>query len=292
MYVIMGGTGHVGSATARALLRRGEKVTIVTRNAARASQWRKEGADLAEADVEDVASLRAAFRRGRRALILNPPADFRTDTDVAERHTVAKILEALEASGLEKVVAESTGGAQPGERLGDLNVLWELEQGLDRLPIPSAINRAAYYMSNWDGMLDAVRDTGKLPTLFSADLLIPMIAPHDLGEVAAERLMSQADDVGIRYVEGPRRYTSADVAAAFAKALRRPVTLEVTPRERWKQAFLGLGFSDAAAASYTRMTAASVDGGFDLADDPVRGGTSLDEYIRDLVTGNRERKRA
>jgi hypothetical protein len=31
---------------------------------------------------------------------------------------------------LEKVVAESTGGAQPGDRIGDLNVLWELEKGL------------------------------------------------------------------------------------------------------------------------------------------------------------------
>jgi hypothetical protein len=57
---------------------------------------------------------------------------------------------ALEGSGLEKVVAESTGGAQPRDRIGDLNVLWELEEGLSRQTIPAAINRAAYYMTNWD----------------------------------------------------------------------------------------------------------------------------------------------
>lgn len=283
MYVIMGGTGHVGSATAETLLARGQAVTIVTRSAARADKWRDKGADIVEADVEYVASLRAAFRRGRRAFLLNPPADTSKDTDAIERHTVANILAALQDSGLEKVVAESTGGAQPGERIGDLSVLWELEEGLRRQSIPAAINRAAYYMSNWDWLLDTVRSTGKLPTMFPADLPIPMVAPRDLGEAAAARLMSPLDDVGVRYVEGPRRYSSKDVATAFSQALGRPVALEVVPRDKWKETFLGLGFSDAAADSYARMTAVSVDSGFDLPEEPLKGGTALEEYIGNLV---------
>lgn len=218
-----GGTGHVGAATARALLALGAEVTIVTRSAARAAHWRARGADIVQANVEDVASLRAAFRRGRRAFLLNPPADTTTDTDVVERHTVANILAALEGSGLEKVVAESTGGARPGSRIGDLNVLWELEEGLRAQALPAAVNRAAYYMSNWDGFLETVRNTGVLPSLFPADLAIPMVAPKDLGEVAAARLMTSLDDRGVRYVEGPRRYTPSDVARAFAETLGRPV---------------------------------------------------------------------
>jgi uncharacterized protein YbjT (DUF2867 family) len=283
VYVIMGGTGHVGSATADSLLARGEAVTIVTRSAEHADEWRRKGADIAEADVEDVASLRAALRLGRRAFLLNPPADTSTDTDAVERRTVAKILAALEDSGLEKVVAESTGGAQPGDRIGDLNVLWELEQGLQAKAIPAAFNRAAYYMSNWDGQLDRVRSTGELSTLFPADLALPMVAPRDLGEVAAARLVSSLDDTGVRYVEGPRLYSSNEVAAAFSKALGQPVKVKVTPRDQWKQAFVGMGFSEAAAESYARMTAASIDEGFDLSDDPLRGSTTLDDYIADLV---------
>lgn len=109
--------------------------------------------------------------------MLNPPADTTGDTDVVERHTVANILAALEESGLEKVVAESTGGAQPGNRLGNLNVLWELEEGLRQQPIPAAINHAAYSMSNWDGLLDTVRTTGILPVMFAADLPAPNGCP-------------------------------------------------------------------------------------------------------------------
>jgi len=283
MFIIMGGTGHVGSATAAALLRRGEPITIVTRNAQHAAPWHARGAEIAEADIENVAGLRAVFRRGRRAFLLNPPADIATDTDVVERHTAARILAALEDSGLEKVVAESTGGAQPGERIGDLSVLFQFEEGLRRQPIPAAINRAGYYMSNWDGMLATVKQTGKLPTMYEADLAIPMVAPRDLGEVAALRLLSGADDTGIRVVEGPQRYTSRDVAEAFAKALGRRVEVDVTPRSAWEAALRSAGFSAAAADSYARMFAVSVDQGFESPADAWQGETTLDAYIRDLV---------
>lgn len=283
MYVIMGGTGRVGSATAAALLARGEQVTIVTRDANRAGAWLTEGAEIVEANVNEVASLRAAFRRGSRAFLLNPNADTSADTDAVERRTVANMLSALDGSGLEKVVAASTGGAQPGDRIGDVNVLWELEEGLRRQPIPAAINRGAYYMSNWDGQLDAVRQTGTLQTMYPADLLIPMVAPLDLGEIAAQRPVSTPDDTGIRYVGGPRRYSSADVAKAFSQALGAPVSVDVIPRDEWEEAFQGLGFSEAAADSYARMTAVSLDGGFDMPDDALRGATTLEAHIRDLL---------
>lgn len=283
MYVIMGGTGRVGSATAAALLARGEQVTIVTRDANRAGAWLTEGAEIVEANVNEVASLRAAFRRGSRAFLLNPNADTSADTDAVERRTVANMLSALDGSGLEKVVAASTGGAQPGDRIGDVNVLWELEEGLRRQPIPAAINRGAYYMSNWDGQLDAVRKTGTLQTMYPADLLIPMVAPLDLGEIAAQRPVSTPDDTGIRYVGGPRRYSSADVAKAFSQALGAPVSVDVIPRDEWEEAFQGLGFSEAAADSYARMTAVSLDGGFDMPDDALRGATTLEAHIRDLL---------
>lgn len=283
MYIILGGTGHVGSATARELLKRGCKVGIVTRHAASAGAWRDQGADVIEADIDDVASVRAAFQRGKRALLLNPPADTREDTDAVERRTVARILAALDGSGLEKVVAVSTAGAREGACLGDLNVLWELEEGLRRQAIPAAINRGAYYMSNWAGLADQVRQTHTLPTMIPQDMKIPMVAPGDLGLAAAERLLSPLDDTGIRTIEGPASYSPADVVAAFSRALHQEIGLAVTEPGKFKEAFLALGFSDAAAASYARMTALSIELGFEPKDDTWRGATSLDAYIGSVV---------
>jgi uncharacterized protein YbjT (DUF2867 family) len=283
MHIIMGGSGHVGSAVAETLIARGEGVAIVTRDASHTNAWREKGVRILEADVNDVSSLRAAFRQGRRAFLLNPPADIKTDTDAVERRTVAGILAALDGSGLEKVVAESTAGAQAGECIGDLNVLWELEQGLLDQAIPAAINRAPYYMSNWDDQLDAIRKTGVLQTMYPADLKLPMAAPRDLGAIAADRLISAMEDIALRYLEGPERYSSADVAEAFAKALGRPVKVMVTPRSEWEETYRKLGFSVDAARSYARMTAVSLNGGFDFSGEPIRGETTLEQYIHALV---------
>ena len=279
MYVVMGATGHVGAAVAQTLLATGEDVTILTRRPERAGRWRDKGASVAMADAEDVDSLRAAFRRGRRAFLLNPPADTAGDTDATERRTIANILAALEDSGLEKVVAASTYGARPGQGIGDLSTLWELEEGLRRQPIPAAINRGAYYMTNWAGLLETVAQTGKLPSMFPADMPMPMVAPADLGEAAAARLLAPLDDVGVRYVEGPQRYTPQDVAQAMSRTLGRGVTVDVVPRDRWEAVYKGLGFSDEAARAYVRMTAVTLDEDFDKPGDVVRGHVSLADFI-------------
>jgi uncharacterized protein YbjT (DUF2867 family) len=277
MFVIVGGTGRVGSATAETLLAEGQPVIIVTRSGSNAGRWRERGAELAVADVRDVDALRAVFRRGRRAFLLNPPADPSSDTDEEERATVRCLLAALDGSGLEQVVAQSTYGARPGERCGDLTVLHGLEEGLRAQPIPALIMRAAYMMSNWDGALDAARAGGVLPSILPRDLLLPMVAPRDLGAVAARLLQEPARETKIHHVEGPERYTPGDVATAFARALDRRVEVEVTPRERWEEAFRGLGFSEEAARSYARMTAVTVDESM-LPASPIRGEISLMDY--------------
>lgn len=283
MYVILGGTGQVGSATARALLDEGQQVTVVTRDESHGENLRKAGAKLAVADVRDVNALRNVFQAGKRAFLLNPPADPSGDTDKEERENVAAIIAALNGSGLEKVVAASTYGAFEGERCGDLTVLHEFEQALGRQPIPAAINRAGYYMSNWAGMAETAQESGTLPSFFPADLSIPMVAPADLGRAAARRLMSGTDDVGIEHIEGPDRYTANDVAAAFSEVMGRKIVIQEVPRDTLEMTFRDFGFSDKAAASYACMTRRIIDGKAIPKDKPNFGNVTLKDYLASVL---------
>ena len=283
MYIILGGTGHVGSAVASALLSQHQSVTIVTRDASKGQQWKRNGASVAVADVHDTQALREVFRRGKRLFLLNPSADPSTDTDFEERKSVASILEALNGSGLEKIVAESTYGAQRIDRAGDFGILYDLEEALRAQPIPASIIRAAYYMSNWDASLETARKDGVLRTMLPPDLKLPMVAPKDLGKVAARLLTEPVEQVGIHYVEGPQQYSPADVSEAFTHALQKPVAVEPVPRAQWKDAFRKLGFSERAADSYARMTEMTVDGLGDLPASPLRGSISLQDYVSNLV---------
>ena len=110
-----------------------------------------------------------------------------------------------------------------------------------------------------------------------------MVDPADVGAAAADLLTRPAPATGVYFVEGPERYTPADVAAAFGSALGRPVEVTVTPRDGWVPAFREMGFSAEAAASYAGMTAVTVDGDLELPESPTRGATTLTAYIDALV---------
>lgn len=280
-YIILGASGHIGSVVAEKLLSDGHDIIAVVRDEAKAESLKSAGAEIAAVDVTDTERLRATFQRGRRAFLLNPPAPVTGDTDVEENRTALSIAEAIRGSGLEKVLVESTYGAQPGEAIGDLSVLWNFESAVAKAMVPMAVNRGAYYFTNLDMLLDEARD-GTITTMFPAHLTIPMVAPSDLGLAAAKRLTSPVEDIGRRYVEGPEHCSFDEVAAAFANALGHAVTVKTTERADWEASFRQAGFSESAACAYTRMTEASLNG-FEMPKNPLHGVTGLQQYISKLV---------
>lgn len=283
MYIVLGGTGHVGSSVAATLLEKGQAVTIVTHNAQKTGEWQRRGAKTAVVDVCDIGKLHQVFKTGKRLFLLNPPAGIATDTVAEEQRTLSCILQALLNSGIERVVAESTEGAQPGDRIGDLGVLYEMEQRLKEMNLPVDIIRAAYYLSNWDAAFETAQREGVVHTLYPVDYKLPMVAPKDIGIIAAEFLMSDAAGFRIHNVEGPETYSSNDVAEAFSRALGKPVAAVQTPEEQWLPTLEQLGFSEPAARSMAAMTALTLRH-FEKAKSPVRGATTLDQYIKDLVS--------
>ena len=282
MYVILGATGHIGSAAVAKLVGDGANVMAVTRSKEKAQRCRDTGATAAVLDIADVAGLRGLFRKAKRALLINPPADVSGDTEIAERKSVDHIIAALEGSELERVVAESTYGAQPCKHCGDLGILFEFEKKLQAQAIPTTLIRGAYYLSNWDASLRTASHEGILYSMFPADFVLPMVAPADIGAIAADFLSSEQPRLGIHYVEGPARYCAHDVAKAFSVSLGKSVNVVVIPPDRWEVTFRKLVFSEQAAASYARMTRLTLDGP-ELPERPLRGRISLQSYVEDLV---------
>jgi uncharacterized protein YbjT (DUF2867 family) len=283
MYIILGGTGHVGASVATTLLEKGKEVTVITHNPQKTPEWEQKGANVRVVDVYDSDKLHAVFKNGERLFLLNPEADPATDTVIEEQRTLSSILKALENSGIKKAVAQSTEGAQPGEGIGDLGVLYDMEERLKKMNLPADIIRAGYYMSNWDGSLETAEKEGRVDTFYPVDFKLPMVAPKDIGIIAAGFLMNDARDFRIHYVEGPEMYSSADVAKAFSKALNKPVEAMQIPEEKWLPTLKQFGFSDKAARSIAAMTEITLNN-LEKAESPIRGDTTLNEYIENLVS--------
>jgi uncharacterized protein YbjT (DUF2867 family) len=287
MILVLGGTGHVGREVANALLRRNQTVMVVGHDPSKGDEWLQKGASFAAIDIRDTEGLRKVLSQGKRAFLLNPPAPPSTDVDVLERETIASIVAALSGTTLEKVVIQSTYGARFDDHCGDLGSLYEFERKMELQPIPASIMRAAFLFSNWDPFVNSAFREGSITSMFPADLKIPMVSPIDLGEAAADLLLSEVPE-NITHVEGPQTYSSQDVADAFSVATGRKVGLSVIPQDQWIPAYKKLGFSDAAATSYECRTAATVNGQIEVPPTPRRGSTRLLDHIQQSCAQRRE----
>lgn len=280
MHVILGATGHVGSMVATALLQADRKVGIITRDPTKAAAWREKGATVFVVDIADTSALHDVFCQARRVFLLNPPASPATDTDREERRTVHSILTALKGIEFDKIVLQSTYGAQPGDHCGDLGTLYEFEQGAQKLGQPLSIIRAAYYMSNWLPLARTAATSGHFLSLLPAELKVPMVAPEDVGRFAADLMNAPTVGINIYDIEGPEHYSASDVVKVFTHLFRRPVAVQDIPRKSWLGHYRQTGFSEEAARSYARMTGLFIDGRYEQPAHPYKGQTSLAAYFQ------------
>jgi uncharacterized protein YbjT (DUF2867 family) len=282
-HAILGGTGHIGAALSTALLQKQQKVMIIGHDPAKAAEWIVKGAAYEVADIRDTARLKELFGQAERLFVLNPNAAPDKDIDAVEREQIGSILNALEGSELKKIVAASTYGAQPGDHIFDLGALYELEQGLAKLDIPLAVIRSAYYMSNFDQAIPAVREKGELTTLFPADFKLPMVAPADIGAFAAKLMLD--DRTGLFFLEGPETYSNQDVAETFGKLLHKTVNVVTIPEAGWKDFLIKGGFSEKAAASFANMTRLTISQQSEIPT-AQHGPTTLFHYLEKQLQVN------
>lgn len=283
MDIIIGATGNVGSALAKRLLSMEKPTTIVTHSPQNVEEWQNRGATVAVVDIRDSDALRDVLSTGERLFMLNPPGDVTQNSIQQEKETVQSMLEALTGTSIKKVVAESTYGAQKGDGLGDLGVLFEMEEGLRESRIPLSVVRGAYYMSNWDMALESAHDQGFIYSLYPESFALPMVSPKDLGEFGAKLMTEPIQSHGTYYVEGPQKYSPAQVATAFSKALGHKVKTIEIPQDRWVPWMMENGMSKESAESTAKMTKITLERDYKVPRNPVHGSTTLESYISQLV---------
>lgn len=139
--------------------------------------------------------------------------------------------------------------------------------------------------------LESAENEGKIYTFFPTDFKLPMVSPKDIGKIAADLLTNKNETTKIHYVEGSETYSSADVAAAFGKALKKTVEAVQIPQENWLSTFKEIGFSDITARSMKNMTEITIKDKYEKSQSPIRGSATIDEYLENLVSEKKIRLR-
>jgi uncharacterized protein YbjT (DUF2867 family) len=287
MYTIMGVTGKVGGAAARALLAEGRQLRVVVRDRAKGERWAARGCEIAVADLDNADALAAAFRGAEAAFVMLPPI-FDPSPGLPEAGAlIATLCEALKNGAPKRVVALSTIGAD-AEQPNLLSQLGLLERSLSTLPLPVAFLRAAWFMENAALDVADARDTGLIASyLQPLDRAVPMVATVDIGRRIAELLGENWSGVRIEEIEAARRVTPNAIAAAFAKALGKPVKAAAVPRDKWETIFRGQGMTN--PLPRMQMLDGFNEGWIEFRDKGAlarKGAVSIDEVVTALVGGD------
>jgi uncharacterized protein YbjT (DUF2867 family) len=285
MFVVAGVSGNTGSVVANTLLSQGRAVRVLVRDAAKGAAWKANGAEVAVADLHgSEAALASAFAGAEGAYILFPPLmrdDF-LDVNARAARTVAA---ALKASRVPHTVLLSSIGAQHAAGTGPILTVHRAEGEIRAAGLDATFVRAAYFMDNLASGLHPAATDGVLPVFGDPTYAFPLIATDDIGRAAARALLSPRKGPHLVNLSYPQPYSFDDAAAAFGRALGRPVKTARVPDDKIADTLVGYGMPRGNAAAMQEMVIGASKGllQYEPSGETVSGTVSIDAFATRLV---------
>ncbi len=285
MFVVLGATGHTGSAVVETLLARKQPVRVVVRSADKGAAWKAKGADVAVASLEDVSAMIKALTGANGVYLLVPPNYGATAWLSEQRQRMDQAAQAVKASGIPHVVFLSSIGGHIAEGTGPIRAARYGEQALGAVAKNLTILRPCYFMENWAPGIGMAKGQGLLPTFIAPTAKVPMISTRDIGRTGAEQLIAGGRGKQVIELAGPEEYSPNDVAAALGQILGKSVSAQHAPLNAVVPTFTSFGFSMEAATLFEEMYAAFAKGaiGYEHPERLVRGTVTLAEALRSLA---------
>lgn len=220
MILVTGATGQTSRRVVRGLLDAGADVRALTRDAGRAREALGAGVDIVAGEWSDPGVLDRAVAGADRIWLA---VGTLPDQDAME----IRVVDAAARAGHPAIVKLSTIGAdRPLEDLADYQVgRWHhaVEQHLLASGLPHTVLRPNAYMQN---LLAAAGGISAQSSLFSSTGAgrVSMVDNRDVADIAVAVLTGAAPTQSAITITGPEAVDSDDTAAAFTRALGRPVT--------------------------------------------------------------------
>ncbi|WP_437852338.1 NmrA family NAD(P)-binding protein [Sorangium sp. So ce363] len=235
------------------------------RDAAKGQAWKAKGADVAVAQLGDVAAVARALEGVKGAYLLSPPSVASDDPLGESRAQVDAMAQAIAASAVPHVVFLSSIAAHHAEGTGPIVTVHHAEERLSAVARGVTFVRPAYFLENWRSVFAAVKGDGVLPSFLQPGRAFPMVATEDIGRVAAERLL--VGPAGRRVIElaGPEDYTPEAIARALGEVLiGREARVVHLPLEQVAPVLTSFGVSAPMAALYRELYASLHSGHVDF----------------------------
>jgi uncharacterized protein YbjT (DUF2867 family) len=263
-YIITGATGHIGNILAKELLKRGQKVRVISRNAEKLKELESLGGEPWVGDINDNNFVTRAFAGTDAAFCANTANMLSNDVRKEQKVIADNFYHAAKTNHVKNVVLLSSLGAHIRNGAGIVDGLGYMEDLFLHLEGSNVLNlRPAYFMENTFGLLSTIKQMGIAGTPMHGDLSFPMVATKDIANVALKHLLElNFNGNVIEYVLGPRDYSYNEITQIIGRKIDMP-DLKYTqfPYDQAISSMVSSGFcSEDAAKQMVNLTKGFNDG--------------------------------
>jgi uncharacterized protein YbjT (DUF2867 family) len=280
-YVITGGAGHTSGLIAEKLLAAGKDVTVVGRNAEHLKPLADKGAKTAIGTLEDEQFLKQTLADADVVYTLIPP-NYATDNFRAYQQKVgSNFYNALKESKVKHLVNLSSAGAHAKDKVGVVNGLADFELLLNTLTNVNVKHlRPVSFYYNFFSQIPTIKAYGIMGSNYKGDVLLPLVDPADIADVAAEELSALSfTGKSVRYIASEET-TPNEVATLLGAAIGKPdLKWAFVPDAQLKAGMLQGGLKETMADGFIEMGQA------------VEAGIFVEDYLQHKpVLGSRKLK--
>lgn len=266
--VLTGSLGTIGKSLTRELVEKGHSVTVISSKADRAADISTLGATAAIGTMQDVDFLTATFA-GADVIYLMEAWEgigsiFDNDVDfpAAFKQIGSNYKQAVEQSGVKRIVHLSSVGAHTYQGAGSLSVHNAVENILNQLPGDVSIKfmRPVGFYTNLFRFIETIKTQGAIVQSYGGDRKEPWVSPLDIAAAIVEAMETPFDGRTVRYIASDEASPN-DIASLLGNAIGKPdLAWRVIPAEQMLTGMLAAGMNEWIANGFINMQAGQASG--------------------------------
>ncbi|MDN5287552.1 MAG: NAD-dependent epimerase/dehydratase family protein [Mucilaginibacter sp.] len=285
---LTGSLGNISKPLAKQLIDAGHQVIIISSNQDKTADIEALGAIAAIGLVTDVDFLTKAFTGADVVYTMVPPnfgaSNFRQYVGGIGKN----YAEAIQRSGVSRVVNLSSIGAHLDEGTGPIKGLHDVETALNKLENVAIKHlRVPFFYVNFYGNTDMIRHQGILGSNYDSNTRLVMVHPEDIAAAVAEEIQPPFTGKSVRYLVSDER-TTGEIATILGTAIGKPELPWVEFND--EQAFNGMlqaGLPEEIARNFVEMGTAVRSGAlwrdYDLNQPTITGKRKLEAFAKEFA---------
>ncbi|GAB3284766.1 NAD(P)H-binding protein [Larkinella harenae] len=290
--VVTGSLGNIGKPLTHNLVQKGHSVTVISSNPNRQKEIEAMGAKAAIGTMQDTNFLTQTFIGADIVYLMETMEavgnSFDKSVDFIGQITQIGLnyKQAIERSGVKKVVHLSSIGADMDQGNGILLFHHNVEQILRQLDIPIKFIRPVGFYLNLFSFIPTIKRQGAIISNYGGDTKEPWVSPNDIAAVIREEMDKPFDGRTVRYVASDE-VSPNEIANALGKVIGKPdLQWRVISDEQLLTNWLTIGFNEQVAKGFVELQASQGNG--KLYEDyyrnqPTPGAVKLADFAKEFA---------